>query len=122
MEQDKALLARVNQLRGKYAARDAVAQQVRWVKNGDFDKVAPGIFNESYPRSITANLIDVYSKHAAAALSPLPSIRCRAASMGASDRAKKRADKRTQIVNHYFEYSRVQEQMQSGADNFIRMV
>lgn len=109
---------RVNMLRQHYIHRDSVASQVLHVRRGDWDKVDPDAFSEQYPRPIVANVIDEQARHATAALSPMPMIRCRASVNSASQRAKDRADKRTKIVNHYFDSSRVEYQMQDGADQF----
>lgn len=117
MLRDLALVSRVNALRSKYHYRDVAAGQVSAVRSGDFDKISPGAFSDEYPRPIVANLIDVYGKHAAAALGILPTIRCGSPTM-ASDRAKARATKRTTIANHYVKRSRMRDQMQVGADQF----
>lgn len=114
---DRELVARVDMLRTRFAHRDRIAGDVAAVRRGDFDKIAPNAFNEEYPRPIVANLIDVYAKHAAAALGIMPTIRCGSASMS-SDAAKKRATKRTFIANHYARQSRMREQIQVGADQF----
>lgn len=108
-------------LREKYGYRDTEVTLVTQVRHGDWDRLDPDAFSDAYPRPIVANMIDVQARHAAAALSPLPSIRCRASSQGASQSAKARADKRTQIVNHYFERSKVAGQMQTGADQFAAL-
>lgn len=109
---------RVVMLREHYIHRDQVASQVLHVRRGDWDKVDPDAFSDQYPRPIVANVIDEQARHATAALSPIPMIRCRASVNSASQRAKDRADKRTKIVNHYFDSSRVEFQMQDGADQF----
>lgn len=114
---DKGLCERIDSLKVGFLARDRRAAEVRAVRHGDFDKIAPDAFSDDWPRPIVANMIDTYAKHAAAALSPLPTITCSSASM-ASDAAKAFADKRTKIVNHYFRESRLRAQMQQGADQF----
>lgn len=113
----EAIAARVAILRRKHAPRDKRAAEVRAVRHGDFDAVAPDLFSDEWPRPIVANRIDVMARHAAAALAPLPIISCSAVT-STSDRARDFADKRTKITNHYFRESRVQAQMQTGADQF----
>ena len=71
---------RVTLLREHYQLRDSVATRVLHVRRGDWDKVDPDAFNEQYPRPIVANVIDEQARHATAALSPIPMIRCRAIS------------------------------------------
>lgn len=87
------------------------------VRHGDFDQVAPDLFSDEWPRPIVANRIDVMARHAAAALSPLPLVSCQSGT-SASERSRAFADKRTKIANHYLTRSRVQAQMQRGADQF----
>lgn len=115
---DVGLQARVDVLRERFLYRDTTVSQVKHVRNGDFHLVDPDAFNEDYPRPIIGNMIEALGREAAAALSKLPGFRCRATSMGASDAAKKRADKRSKVVNHYAVNSNLDEQMQRGADQF----
>lgn len=107
---------RVKALRKKHAMRDFRAAQVRAVRHGDFDLVAPDLFSDEWPRPIVANHIETYALHAAAALSPLPALSCQA--LAETEVAKKFADKKAKIVNHYFRRSRVQAQMMGAADQF----
>lgn len=118
LEYDMGLKARVDMLRERYGYRDAEATLVTNVRKGDWHLLDADAFSDAYPRPIVANMIDVQARHMAAALSPLPSMRCRASSLGASQASKDRADKRTKILNHYFERSKVAGQMQTGADQF----
>lgn len=114
---DQGLRSRVDMLRRRFNARDVTAATVLHVRRGDFDKVDPQAFSADFPRPIVANKIEINARHMAAALSVMPSFRCRASSAGASDASKKRADKRTSIVNHYMTNARMQVQMQTGADH-----
>lgn len=116
-QRDATVRARVDAIKSRFADRDRRAADVRAVRHGDFDRLAPEAFSEEWPRPIVANMIDTYAKHAAAALSPLPRITCQSASM-TSDRARGFADKRTKIANNYVKRSRLQAQMQTGADQF----
>lgn len=108
---------RVDALRRRHAERDRHALQVRAVRHGRFDEVAPDLFSDEWPAPIVANRISVMAAHAAAALSPLPGITCQSIT-STSDRAREFADRRTKIANHYVRRSRMQAQMQSGADQF----
>jgi hypothetical protein len=109
--------ARVDVMRARQALRDVRAAEVRAVRHGDFDAVAPGLFSDEWPRPIVANRIDVMAKHASAALSPLPIISCESIT-STSDRARAFADTRSKVANHYCKRSRLQAQMQRGADQF----
>jgi len=109
--------ARVDVMRARQALRDVRAAEVRAVRHGDFDAVAPGLFSDDWPRPIVANRIDVMAKHASAALSPLPIVSCTALT-GTSDRARAFADTRSKVANFYMKRSRLASQMQTGADQF----
>lgn len=111
------VVRRVKLLKDKYARHDARKAEVRAIRHGNFDEVAPNLFSDEWPRPIVANRIDVFAKHAAAGLSVLPIISC-SSGTSTSDRARDFADKRTKIVNNYFERSNYQAQMQRGADQF----
>lgn len=111
------IIGRVEALRAKYQARDARAAEVRAVRRGEFDKVAPDLFSDEWPKPIVANRIDVTARHAAAALAPLPLVSCKSVT-AKSDSARNFADKRSKIANHYLERSEVQLQMQWAADQF----
>ena len=107
----------VDLLKRRGARRDKHAAEVYAVRHGDFDQVAPELFSDEWPRPIVANMIDVMAKHAAAALSPLPIFTC-LSGQASTDKARKFASKRTKIVNGYLRRSRVEAQMQMGADQF----
>ena len=111
------VVSRVKALRDLHRLRDVRAAEVRAVRHGDFDKVAPDLFSDEWPRPIVANRIDVFARHAAAALSPLPTFTCQSVT-AQSDAAREFADRRTKIANHYVTRSRLQAQMQTGADQF----
>lgn len=118
---DAARLAEITQkveaLQVQFSTRDNFAIQVRAVRNGDFDQIAPGIFPEEWPRPVTANIVDNMARDFAAKLSPLPAFTCSAAS-SLSDTARKFADKRTKIANHYVKASKLKAQMPDAADNY----
>lgn len=104
-------------LRRKYEMRDQRNAEVEAVLSGDFDHVAPDLFSDEWPRPLVANRISVYTRHAAAALAPLPNLSCASARMD-SDAARTFAEKRGKIVDNYFTQSMVQAQMQSRAGMF----
>lgn len=112
------IAARVSALRARHAARDARMRDVRHVRLGDFNQVAPDLFSEQWPRPIVANLISDSAIAAAGALAPLPTLTCRTAN-GVSDNARAWADKRTKIAQNYLEFSKIAEQQHRGADQFF---
>ena len=108
---------KVEILRSRYRARDARLRDVQLIRRGDFDAVAPGLFNEEWPRPIVANMIDTSARHFAGALAPLPTFNC-SSSAGTNERARKAADKRTKIVRAYARESDLETQMLPAADQF----
>lgn len=111
------VVAKVDALERKHAARVRRAQDVQAVRRGDFDQVAFDLFNDDWPRPVVANLIDVSARDMAAVLAPLPAFNCSATS-SMSEAARKFAEKRTRIVNGYLSGSRLQAQMSRGADQY----
>lgn len=116
-EDIRHIAQRVEALRHKHRNRDRRAAEVKEVRNGNFDVLAPHLFSDDWPRSVVANRIDVMARHTAAALAVLPSFTCQS-STTKSPTAREFADKRTKILNNYFTRSRVQAQMQTAADQF----
>lgn len=110
--------ARYDDLRQRYADRDARMMQVAQIRANNADAVAPGIFNEDWPKSVVANFVDAAAHDLSEVIAPLPAINCNASNAG-DDAARKRADKRTRIANYYVESSRLQTQMYPGADRYI---
>lgn len=108
---------RVEALRARYAARDRRAGEVRLIRNGEFEKIAPELFSDDWPRPVVANIIDNAARDFAAVLAPLPVFSCTASSMLAES-SRRAADKLTKIVNLYPNDSRLQVQMLNGADQY----
>jgi hypothetical protein len=109
---------RVNALRARYALNDARAMEMQAVRRGDFEAIAPDLFNDQFRRPIVANAIDTAARDFAAMLAPLPTFTCSANSM-LSERAKNFADKRSRIARHYVQQSDLELQMADrGADNY----
>lgn len=108
---------KVKALRNKYALRDARNAEVEAVLEGNFDDVAPDLFSSEWPRPLVANRISVFTRHAGAALAPLPNLSCTVAKAN-SDSARRFAETRGKIVDNYFSQSLVQAQMQRRAGQF----
>lgn len=111
------LAVRLDAIRTRWYARDRRNAEVTAVLRGNFDDVAPDLFDDEWPRPVVANRVKVFIQHAGAALAPLPMVSCSSVT-AASDRSREFADKRTKIANHYLERSRVQAQMQRAAEQF----
>ena len=79
MDQDKfnSVVRKVESLALQYATRDYAAVQVRAVRHGDFDQIAPGVFPEDWPRPVVSNIVDNMARDFAAKMTPLPSFNCK---------------------------------------------
>lgn len=108
---------RVDALKQRHAPRMKRVGEVAAIRRGDWAEVAGDMFSSEISRPIVANQIDILARHAQAALSPLPKISC-SCSTSANEAARKRADKRTKIAASYIRRSRLEHQMQQGADQF----
>jgi hypothetical protein len=109
---------KVHVLKQRYVERDAAMQDILAVRRGQIDSVAPEFFPEGVSRSMVANFIDVAARDISEVLAPLPSINCSTAN-STNDRAKKKADKKAIIANHYMQFAKLQTQMYVGADWYL---
>ena len=109
--------ARCDALQKRYMTRDTEVSLVRSIRRGDFEAVAPGAFTDEYPAPIVANRIDTMARDMAATLTMLPTFSCLPSST-LKDRAKRFADKRTRIAQHYVESSLLQAQMPDASDSY----
>jgi hypothetical protein len=98
-----------------YSGRDKRHKQVASARRGDVEEVMPGVFPQSWPKPIVANVIDTTAEDLARVLARLPSVDC-ASSNTVSERAKQFAAKRTKIALHYLDRSRIKKQLTRGAD------
>ena len=117
MQTTKEVIAKVNRLKTKFAARDQRMRDVLSVRQGDLNKVYPAMFSEDYPKPLVANFVDVAARDLAEVMAPLPSFNCAATNM-VSDSQRRSADTRTRIANYYVSSSDLQIQMYTGADWF----
>lgn len=106
---------RVDALRVRNTARDERMANVLAVRNGDMVSIGADFFPEDMSRSMIANFVDVAARDVAEVCAPLPSVNC-STSSSASDTEKKFADRRTQIANHYIQFSELETQNYVGAD------
>lgn len=110
--------ARVEAIRGRNTARDSNYKNLIAIRKGDYDSVAPGLFNDAeFGRPLVANLIDTTARDLAEVMAPLPAVNCQSASM-ASQADRDRQDLRAAIANGYVQHSRLQDQMFGGADRY----
>lgn len=112
----KQVLANIDIARKKSAGRREKMYQVKAIREGRWDEVQPGMFPRDIPEPMVANFIDVAARSAAEATAPLPAFTCANPNMS-TDAARKSADKRTKIVNHYITHSRLGDQNMMAADH-----
>lgn len=109
---------RFDYLKRTYRDRDITMRRVAQVRAGDTSELAPGLFPDEWPKGVTANFIDTVARDLAEVIAPLPSINC-SSTAEVDDRVRRKADRRTQIANHYVEASRLQTAMFTGADDYL---
>jgi hypothetical protein len=107
--------ARVRYLREHFAERDRKMLNVHEVRKGNLEMVAADLWPDAWPKPIVANFVDTVARDLAEVTAPLPALNCASARM-ISDTARKFADKRTKIAEHYTLSSNLQRQMYDAVD------
>lgn len=115
---DDEVISKGLALKQLYAGRDARYYDVAAIRRGDYNTVSPGLFPEDLPNEVVANFIDTAAHDLAEVIAPLPSFNC-TSSNTVSDAARKRADKRSKIADHYVTVSDLESQMFDGADRYL---
>lgn len=114
---DDSVLNRVASMRQRDSDRDGRMQDVYDIRNGDTNRVLPGMFPAIWPKPIVANFVDTTARDLAEVTGTTPSINCESA-LQVSDRARNFAAKRTKIAHYIFDNSNVGIQLISGADRY----
>lgn len=109
---------KVRKLRDHYSKRDAVWMDLLAIRQGNIQQVFPQQFSEEYPKAMAANFIDIAARDVAEVIAPLPAFNCDTTDV-VSDRARKRADKRTMIAAGYRDTCNLQTLMYRGADAYV---
>jgi hypothetical protein len=105
--------------RRMYDDRDQRMNQVLQVRQGKMRDVYPDLFPDGpFENPIVANMVDIAARDIAEVIAPLPSFGCTSTSM-VSEAARRKADKRGEIVNGYVDFSDVQSQMFNAADRYV---
>jgi len=105
--------------RRMYDDRDQRMNQVLQVRQGKMRDVYPDLFPDGpFENPIVANMVDIAARDIAEVIAPLPSFGCTSTSM-VSENARKKADKRGEIVNGYVNFSDLQSQMFTAADRYV---
>ena len=113
-----ALGVKVRKLRDHYHTRDARWSDILEIRKGNIQNVFPDMFYGEFPKPMVANFIDVAARDVAEVIAPLPAFNCDTTDT-ISDRARKRADKRTMIAAGYRDSCNLQTQMYTGADRYV---
>jgi hypothetical protein len=109
---------KVRKLRDHYHQRDARWADLLSIRQGNIQQVFPGMFSDEFPKPMVANFIDIAARDVAEVIAPLPAFNCDT-NDSISDRARRKADKRTMIAAGYRDSCNLQTQMYTGADRYI---
>ena len=109
---------KVRKLRDHYHLRDARWADLLSIRQGNIQQVFPELFSSDFPKPMVANFIDIAARDVAEVIAPLPAFNCDTTD-AISDRARKRADKRTMIAAGYRDTCNLQTQMYTGADRYL---
>jgi len=105
--------------RTMYSSRDQRMGEVLQVRQGKMRDVYPELFPDGpFENPIVANMVDIAARDLAEVIAPLPSFGCTSTSM-ASEAARKKADRRGEIVNGIVNFSDLQTQMFNAADRYV---
>jgi len=105
--------------RQMYSDRDTRMEQVLLVRKGRMRDVFPDLFPDGpFENPIVANMVDISARDLSEVIAPLPAFNCNSPSM-VSDKERKKADKREEIVNGIIDFSDMQTQMFSAADRYV---
>lgn len=113
----KQIVDHADRLRRRDTERDQRWADVRAIREGKLEQFAPDLISDDWPKPIVANFIDTTARDLAELIAPLPSMTCSSTSMS-SDKAKRFADLRTKILQHYLAHSRLDRHMLESADHY----
>ena len=118
MRTARQIADRVQVIRARNAKRDRDYMKLIAIRKGDYESVAPGLFNTSdFDRPLVANLIDTTARDIAEVMAPLPSFNSTAQNLS-NNAEVERQSLRGQMANCYVQNSRLQDQMFAGADRY----
>ena len=102
-----------------YAERDSRMEQVLLVRKGRMRDVFPDLFPDGpFENPIVANMVDISARDLSEVIAPLPAFNCNSPTM-VSETARKKADKREEIVNAIVDFSDLQTQMFNASDKYV---
>jgi len=109
---------KVRKLRDHYHTRDSRWSDLLSIRQGNIQQVFPGMFPDEFPKPMVSNFIDIAARDVAEVIAPLPAFNCDTTD-AISDRARRRADKRTMIAAGYRDTCNLQTQMYTAADRYL---
>ena len=109
---------KVRKLRDHFHTRDSRWSDLLSIRQGNIQQVFPGMFPDEFPKPLVSNFIDIAARDVAEVIAPLPAFNCDTTD-AISDRARRRADKRTMIAAGYRDTCNLQTQMYTGADRYL---
>ena len=102
-----------------FAARDERMDKVLLVRKGRMRDVFPDLFPDGpFENPIVANMVDISARDLSEVIAPLPAFNCNSPTM-VSEKSRRKADKREEIVNGYVDFSDLQGQMFNAADRYV---
>ena len=102
-----------------FSERDTRMEQVLLVRKGRMRDVFPDLFPEGpFENPIVANMVDIAARDLSEVIAPLPAFNCNSPTM-VSEKERKKADKREEIVNGIVDFSDIQTQMFTAADRYV---
>ena len=94
-------------------------EQVLLVRKGRMRDVFPDLFPDGpFENPIVANMVDIAARDLSEVIAPLPAFNCNSPTM-VSEKERKKADKREEIVNGIVDFSDIQTQMFTAADRYV---
>jgi hypothetical protein len=107
------------QVKQDNAERDGRMEQVLLVRQGRMRDVFPDLFPDGpFENPIVANMVDISARDLSEVIAPLPAFNCNSPTM-VSEKERKKADKREEIVNGIVDFSDLSTQMFTAADRYV---
>lgn len=108
-----------DRIKADNAERDSRMEEVLLVRQGRMRDVYPDLFPDGpFQDPIVANMVDISARDLSEVIAPLPAFNCNSPTM-VSEKERKKADKREEIVNGIVDFSDLSTQMFTAADRYV---
>jgi hypothetical protein len=108
-----------DRIKADNAERDSRMEEVLLVRQGRMRDVYPDLFPDGpFSDPIVANMVDISARDLSEVIAPLPAFNCNSPTM-VSEKERKKADKREEIVNGIVDFSDLSTQMFTAADRYV---